>query len=172
MAGWNHDNARWKPKSCLVCGSEFIPRSGVHKFCSESCKGKWKYMIGAQSTDEQYKKISGNWSRYVSRLLYYGGRKRDRLSRQIILEKLEQQGYKCAITGVDLTCNLEKGKISMTNASIDRIIAGGPYTSENIQIVCRAVNSWRGELPLSDFIDWCRKVVNHNDLKKGAIHGS
>jgi hypothetical protein len=153
----------YKAKECAVCGSSFKPYSGAHKFCSDKCKGKWKYIIGTHSTEEQYKKISGNWIRYVSRLMYYGGRKRDMLNREIVLEKLQQQNYKCAITGVDLTCNLERGKKCMTNASIDRIVAGGTYTKENIQMVCRAVNSWRGDLSLPDFVEWCRMVVNHAD---------
>jgi hypothetical protein len=163
MSGWNHQNANWKPKECVVCKTEFAPRSGVHKFCSESCRGKWKYITGHASTDNQYLRISGNWTRYVSRLMYYGGRKRDDLNREVILKKLQDQNYKCAITGVDLTCNLERGRRVMTNASIDRIVAGGLYIEENIQIVCHAVNQWRGDLPLAEFINWCRKVVDHSD---------
>ena len=162
MAGWHHENANWKLKNCAVCGAEFKPFSGAHKFCSETCKGKWKYITGSVTTASQYKLISGNWSRYVSRLLYYGGRKRDQLTREILLQKLEDQQYRCALTGVPLTCNLEKGVVCPTNASVDRIIAGGPYTADNIQMVCRAVNMWRGDLPIEEYVDWCQKVVNHH----------
>lgn len=162
MAGWHHENAKWKPKPCAVCGAEFTPHSGVHKFCSEECKGKWKYITGQVTTESQYKQISGNWVRYVSRLLYYGGRKRDQLTRDHLLQKLEEQQYRCALTGVPLTCNLEKGVISPTNASVDRIIAGGPYTIDNIQMVCRAVNMWRSDLSVPEFVSWCQKVVDHN----------
>lgn len=162
MAGWHHDNANWKAKSCPVCGAEFIPKSGSHKFCSAPCKGKWKYISGSMTTESQYALISGNWSRYVARLLYYGGRKRDKLTREAILRVLEKQDYKCALTGVPLTCTLKLGQVSRTNASIDRIVAGGPYTEENIQIVCRAVNSWRGNLPVGEFVEWCARVAEHN----------
>jgi len=162
----------YKEKNCVVCGEEFKPYSGVHKFCSEECKGKWKYIIGTHSTEEQYKKINGNWGRYFARLLYVAGRKRDLLTTQILLEKLEEQDYKCAITGVDLTCILERGKVRKTNASIDRIEAGGSYAKENIQLVCRAVNSWRGDTSMTEFVEWCRKVVKHSDAKieKGINH--
>lgn len=85
------------------------------------------------------------------------------------MNKLASQKYKCAITGVDLTCNLERGKKYMTNASIDRINAGGLYVEENIQIVCRAVNQWRCDIPLPEFVEWCRKVVEHNDTKHLAL---
>ena len=171
VGGWNHDNANWKPKTCVVCGGSFTPKSGVHKFCSSPCKGKWKYITGEGSTENQYKKISGNWVRYASRLLYFKGRKRDQLTREDILRQLEKQNYKCALTGKELTCVLQKGTVSKTNASIDRIIAGGPYTPENIQMVCKAVNLWRGNTPIAEFVDWCRAVVETHDNTMQSEHG-
>lgn len=161
--GWHHDNANWKPKTCAVCGAEFVPRSGVNKFCSAQCRGKWKYVTGKGSTENQYKKISGDWLRYLSRLLYYGGRKRDKLTRDDLLAQLEKQNYKCALTGRPLTCELKRGVAYPTNASVDRIVAGGPYTPDNIQLVCRAVNLWRGATPITEFVDWCAAVVKHHE---------
>lgn len=159
--GFHCEGVAIKEKECIVCSSLFTPRSGVHKFCSVQCKGKWKYITGSGSTENQYKEISGNWVRYLSRLMYYNGRKRDDLSREILLEVLESQNYKCALSGVKLTCSLERGTRTWTNASIDRIEAGGPYTKENIQLVCRGLNSWRSSIPVKDFIWWCEQVVNH-----------
>lgn len=161
MSGWHHDNANWKPKACAVCATEFTPKSGVNKFCSTTCRGKWKYITGDGSTENQYLRISGNWQRYMARLLYYGGRKRDKLTRDMLLRKLEEQDYRCALTGVSLTCDLSKGVRCRTNASVDRIVAGGPYTYDNIQLVCRAVNFWRSDLPVAEFVEWCRLVVSH-----------
>jgi hypothetical protein len=162
MAGWHHENANWKLKACAVCGAEFTPKSGVHKFCSDACRGKWKYITGDGSTENQYKKISGNWDRYCARLLYYGGRKRDKLTKAILLRKLRDQDFKCALSGTPLTCDLSRGVVSQTNASVDRIVAGGPYTEDNIQMVCKALNHWRADTSIEDFVAWCRKVVSHN----------
>lgn len=150
-------------RKCRCCGEEIMMAKNQH-FCSETCKGKWKYINRNVTTESQYLRISGNWKRYVSRLLYYGGRKRDQLTQDILLKKLKEQDFKCKLTGEPLTCDLKKGTISMTNASIDRIIAGGPYTEDNIQIVCRAVNYWRNNLTVKEFVDWCQKVVDHNKL--------
>lgn len=163
MVGWNHDEANWEKKTCPVCESVFIPRSGNHQFCSGKCKGKWKYISGQETTETQYKLISGDWKRYLSRLIYSAGRKRDQLSRDELLEVLENQDYKCALSGVQMTCNLELGKTFWTNASVDRIKAGGPYTKENIQLVCRGLNSWRSAIPLEEFIWWCQQVVQHHE---------
>ena len=171
MAGWHHENATWKPKQCLVCGTTFVPKSGVHKFCSEPCKGRWKYITGSVSTESQYKEISGNWRRYCARLLYYGGRKRDKLSVETLLAQLEKQDYLCALSGVPLTCDLKKGTISSTNASVGRIIAGGPYTADNIQLVCRALKHWRADTSVPDFVEWCRKVVQHHERTLSDAQG-
>lgn len=157
MAGWNHDNANWKPKTCPVCGAEFIPRSGVHKFCSEPCKGKWKYISGEMTTESQYENISGNWRRYFSRLS--AQKNRHGLNADILELVLARQKGKCALTGLDLTCRLEKGVKCWTNASIDRIDAGGPYEEWNIHLVCAAVNQWRGAVPIHQFIDVCRRIA-------------
>lgn len=162
MSGWNHDNATWKNKECVVCGVNFTPKSGIHKFCSSQCKGKWQYISGRNSTENQYKEISGNWLRYFSRLV--NQKERYDLTASILLDVLEEQNGLCALSGVTLTCILEKGSICKTNASIDRIVAGGPYTKDNIQLVCRALNLWRGDTDLMEFIEWCHKVSKfHNE---------
>jgi hypothetical protein len=74
---------------------------------------------------------------------------------------LEEQGYKCALTGVELTCILEKGTVCKTNASIDRIDPKGPYTKDNVQLVCAAINKLRVDMSVDDFINWCKKVSDH-----------
>lgn len=149
----------------------FTPCSGVHKFCSDSCKGKWKYISGKLSTENQYKEISGNWERYFSRLLQKSFR-RGRLTRDDLLLQLKKQEGKCALSGIPLTCQLEVGKRFKTNASIDRIIAGEDYSPENIQLVCSALNSWRGDTDLNEFIWFCEQVSTFNKRKEvtSAIH--
>ena len=156
----------FKEKQCVVCGTMFVPRSGVHKCCTETCKGKWKYMNGSVTTETQYKQISGNWSRYFVRLM----RKwRSGLTTQDLLKQLEKQKGRCAISGIELTCLLETGKRFKTNASIDRIEAGGDYSPDNIQLVCSALNSWRADSDLNEFIWFCKQVTEYQE-KKNSIH--
>lgn len=164
-----HDVTSVKSKICIVCETQFIPKSGIHKFCSEQCKGKWKYITEQVTTKSQYIEISGNWDRYLSRLLYSDGRKRYGLTREILLEVLIRQNYKCALSGLELTCQLEKGKKFWTNASVDRIEAGGSYKKDNIQLVCRGLNSWRSDMPLDEFIKVCRLVAENNPLREREL---
>ena len=143
----------------------FTPRSGVHKYCSESCKGKAKYVFGYETTEKQYMKISGNWNRYFDRLLGKG--RKGILSRNDLLVILEKQSGKCALSGIELTCTLEQGTKFLTNASIDRIQAGGTYAPENVQLVCSALNGFRSNCTVEDFIYFCKAVANYqNSLEK------
>lgn len=170
MPGWHHDNAKWNPKKCAVCGAEFAPSSGAHKFCSGACRGKWKYITGATTTASQYEYISGNWGRYFSRLLARSFR-RENLSRSLLLHLLEQQGGRCALSGVRLTCQLERGVRTWTNASIDRIDPTGGYTPDNVHLVCAAVNGFKHSMQAGEFVWWCRQVSEHNPDVPQAFHG-
>jgi len=161
--GGHHDNAKWKPKKCVVCTTEFIPRTGINKFCSTPCRGKWKYITGAGSTAKQYEKINGNWDRYFSRLLRAGGMKRVHLTVADLKRAYEKQQGRCALTGELLTCTLQVGVRSLTNASVDRVQAGGDYLASNIQLVCIAVNKWRGDMEVPEFVKWCKRVSDHSD---------
>lgn len=162
IGGWHHEGV-FVEKACAVCETLFKPKSGVHKFCSPQCKGKSPYILGKNSTEIQYQSISGNWSKYFSRLV--NQKDRQALSSEMLLEVLEEQEGRCALSGAPLTCILKKGTVCKTNASIDQIIPSGGYTRDNIQLVCRALNSWRGDTNLDEFVDWCKKVADFNGGK-------
>lgn len=149
------------PRICPNCGTNFL---GIKTqiFCTESCKGEHKY-VSKITTTSQYERISGNWKKYLQRLLYAGGKKRENLLVEDLLEILEAQNYRCALSGMELTCKLEVGKDFKTNVSVDRIDAGGPYIKENIQLVCKALNSFRRDTNLKEFIWWCKKVSEFNE---------
>lgn len=155
-----------KEKQCVMCGTSFIPNSCVHRFCSNTCKGKHKYVVGEVSTASQYRLISGNWSRYFSRLMrkWRGG-----LTTKDLLQLLEKQQGKCALSGIELTCQLEAGKRFKTNASIDRIEAGGDYSPNNVQLVCTALNSWRADSDLKEFIWFCKQVTEYQEKQSCLI---
>lgn len=167
MSGWNHDNASWTPKECAYCRRQFTPNSGVHKFCSLPCKGKHRREFGHYRTEAQYELISGRWDKYFSRLCNQKHRK-GVITRADCLRILERQQGRCALSGEVLTCHLKKGVITPTNASLDRINPQGPYTPDNVQLVCAVLNSFRNDTALDEFIDWCRKVADYGVQKPQA----
>ncbi len=109
--------------------------------------------------NQRYKRENGDWYAYFKHLL---SKKKDtNLTPEKLIRKLKKQKYLCALSGVKMTCSRIRGQINLTNASIDRIKAGGAYTTRNIQLVCRAINSFRGTTPLPEYLEWCKKVTRH-----------
>lgn len=147
-----------KTIQCVICGSKFVQAHHTHKYCSTKCKRTASRLC--ETTERQYKLISGNWEKYFNRLCSKSFR-RELLSKQDCLDILEKQNRRCALTGVELTCNLTKGVTCRTNASIDRINPKGIYTKDNVQLVCVAVNKLRVDMSVDEFIDWCKKVTEH-----------
>jgi hypothetical protein len=113
------------------------------------------------TTDGQYQKISGNWYRYLQRLLYKENRRHLKVSDLVTL--IEKQSYCCALTGEALTCTLGKGMIFMTNASIDRIRPGEEYSIDNIRFVCRIVNIMKWNMSDEELRDWCRSIIDYGE---------
>ena len=146
--------------SCVVCGVAFSQSNHSHKYCCVACKRKQYRTVGAETTERQYELINGNWEKYFRRLCSRSFN-RANLSVQILMVVKERQNGLCALSGVEMTCFLQKGVVSKTNASIDRIDPKGPYTVDNIQLVCAVLNKFRVDTPVDEFIDWCRKVVDH-----------
>lgn len=150
-----------------MCSVVFEPVSGNQKYCSVKCRAYVERTVGHRSTAAQYRRVSGNWVLYLRRLCHMGN-KRKNLSVVLLLETLAKQNFKCALSGEPLTCKLESGTVSKTNASIDRIDAGGPYTAGNIQLVCSIVNNLRVDMTVDEFIDWCRKVADYAVQKQSG----
>lgn len=155
----------FKDVNCKTCLKEFTPFSPNNCYCCKACKRKHYQKAGnVESTERQYLLISGNWEKYFNRLCSRSF-KRDNLNSQDLIELLALQDYKCALSGELLTCILEKGKVSKTNASIDRINPKGLYTIDNIHLVCAVLNKLRIDTPLDEFITWCKKVAKYNDIR-------
>lgn len=119
----------------------------------------------------QYERISGNWEKYFKRLL--AQKYRDGLTLDDVMIILRRQNYKCALSGVPLTCKLKQGVKYKTNASFDRIVPGEAYSVNNVQLVCSVVNSWRSDTDLAEFIWFCKQVtITQEGKEQGsyAIH--
>ena len=147
-----------KASYCLYCRAAFTKTGFNQKYCSRPCLRAVPTASG--STARQYERISGNWEKYFGRLCARSF-KREGLTPAALISLLEKQAGRCKLTGVELTCVLQKSVISKTNASIDRVDPKGAYSLDNIQLVCAVVNKFRIDTPLNEFIDWCRKVADH-----------
>ena len=156
-------------KSCSFCSTQFVAKNHHHKICNnKECK-----RIGHLLST--YKSMNGNWGKYLKSLC----RKREDEKRtkyftvDQLMELLVKQNYKCALSGVNLTCKMElnpdptsKRNLWQTNVSIDRINSAKGYTLDNVQLVCVVLNIAKSNLPQNDYIEWCKKVAEHNKEAK------
>lgn len=70
-------------------------------------------------------------------------------------ELVEAQGYKCAISGMEL---------KPETASVDHRVPlsrGGAHTIDNVQLVHEQVQRAKGNMTDEEFVDMCRKVVKN-----------
>lgn len=148
---------------CKHCGGTFTKKHLRHAYCATPCKDAAARARGGVPTEQQYARVSGNWRRYLQRLCMPSARRA--LTADILYKILERQDFKCALTGVSMTCRLVKGTRTWTNASIDRILPGAPYTEDNIRMTCVRINTLRSNMSDSEFISWCRLVVQHSEVQ-------
>ena len=79
-----------------------------------------------------------------------------------VLRLLEQQAYRCALTGRDLTPQ---------TAALDNIVpirCGGKHVIENVQVLHKNVNRAKGSLTNEEFVALCREVVTWIDGQFGS----
>lgn len=87
---------------------------------------------------------------------------------QDVWHKYDLQQGKCALSGLVMENYRDGSGIKNPyNISIDRIEADLPYTPDNIQLVCQAINMMKGTLDDNEFIRLCRAVAfNRSDFRE------
>ena len=72
-----------------------------------------------------------------------------------VMQLLEHQGYRCALTG---------RRLQPATASLDHITpirSGGEHVIENTQVLHKDVNRAKSTLTNEEFVQLCREVVDH-----------
>lgn len=67
----------------------------------------------------------------------------------------------CAVSGVIMTWR--QGRITSTTISIDRIDCERGYSSDNVRLVCYAVNAFKGRMSDVQMLDMARAIVAKAD---------
>lgn len=73
----------------------------------------------------------------------------------------DQAGF-CNLSKVLMTFIKGKGHQEL-NASIDRIDGTGPYTKDNVQLVCHRVNLLKHTLSDEELYWWCKNIVTKKE---------
>jgi hypothetical protein len=75
---------------------------------------------------------------------------------------LEKQENRCALTGIHLQFQGEQTNDQLL-PSLDRKDSAGHYEKDNLQVVCRFINFWKGATPDHDFRDLLSLVRGEDD---------
>eukprot|EP00899_Mesostigma_viride_P005676 jgi/Mesvir1/15109/Mv14749-RA.1 len=83
-----------------------------------------------------------------------------------LVEIYREQGGPCAITGIPMhhaPNHFWSGYCD--SASVDLIDPNGPYTKQNIRLVCNKVRHMKGADALDSFVRFCGIVTRHQETK-------
>lgn len=134
---WNAVNRNSGCRSCRSANNNRSPNRNVKKENNSNWKG--------------YKNVGYNWfSKYFER----SSRKHTgTITIQDAYNKLEAQGFRCALSGIPLAWSEDSGM------SIDRIDSDKEYDLDNIQIVHKNVNLMKNHFDQDYFIEVCKRIV-------------
>ena len=148
------------------CGNEtFILANTLRQGRSTCCRNC--------GNDKHYKGVGNLSSTFFSRILE-GAKKRKievAVTKEQILDLLEKQNYKCALSGLPLIMSKSFSKdrtnqISSTTASLDRIDSSIGYVLGNVQWVHKDVNIMKNKFDNQYFIDMCKNINQWHNTER------
>jgi len=83
------------------------------------------------------------------------------ITTKYIWDLLNQQSFKCALTGLDINVNKNWRKQSFT-ASLDRIDSTKGYIIGNVQWVHKTINRLKSNFPEQELMYWAELLTKHN----------
>ena len=174
VGNWEVTSEKYKKdgiyvNDCIcICGTtRHVPTWSLNNSKSKSCgctnvKGRFKAKCVGDLSASYYTSFKHNRR---SKGIEFS----DDVNMEYLWYLYEQQGGKCAISGIPIYLNPQwsqqnKGKVTkiIQTASIDRIDNSKGYIPENVQWVHKDINYMRGGLSIMEFIIFCRQVVKHN----------
>lgn len=129
----------------------------------------YKPICAACEKEKNQKSRHANYSNYLKYLL---GKAKQRnvpfnrdLTANVLIELFKQQGGLCAVSNLPLTWTYDEGHAQSgnrrgTNISIDRIDSAGPYSKNNVRLVCDRVNKIKSNMNDDDLYFWCAQIAS------------
>lgn len=146
---------------CLLCNEEKL--ANVDNFTYRKDRKQFQ-TICRVCKKLRYHQQRSNDKRFLQRCWRAACKRRPNdknITYEEVYEKWLEQERRCAITGVEMTCLIGKGR-QITNATLDRIDNTKGYEKDNVQIVCLWANIAKNDLKLDTFLDFCKKTIEYN----------
>ena len=84
------------------------------------------------------------------------------ISLEYMQKILDDQNYKCALSGLNLSVSNNMSFSRKGTMSLDRIDSSKPYVEGNIQWLHKTVNIMKNKWAEEEFFIWCKLVAEHN----------
>lgn len=78
----------------------------------------------------------------------------------LIKDLWNKQEGKCAISDIDMTYELDSGRV-YSNVSIDQINPSKGYTKDNIQLVCMSINQLKSDFDMNTVFKICNGIISN-----------
>jgi hypothetical protein len=155
-------------KTCKSCGVEkpldafgYYSTGGLEASCKD-CRNRLR-MRGRTGLKNYLKWICQAAKSHCKRT----GRAEFHLEPEHLYQLWEDQGGRCALSGVYMTHHKDGEGRKDFNASMDRIHPAGPYTRDNVRLVCDRVNMMRHTLSENEFWWWVKNIHAHSEEADG-----
>lgn len=142
-------------RKCSVCGSRVASQN--RRLCNHC-----KHLRDKERWQDNYGSYVGSRIRIAKARAKKYGFTFD-IDKTFILDLLEQQDYRCAITGFPLT---RTGDQNDHDLSIDRVDSDRGYDKDNVVLVCNRVNMMKNTKSLDMFVWWCKAVANYDQDRR------
>ena len=162
-------------KHCPDCGKEitYTNYKTYHSAISRDSVCRSCRTIRANKSPNRNVKLENNpaWKGYKVipyrwfKKYFLVGERAEKRSGDITIEQVYdiwiKQNKKCALSGLPIDWELDNG----WTCSLDRIDSKKEYTIHNVQLVHKDVNVMKHHYDESYFIEMCKLITNHNEIK-------
>ena len=163
---------------CKICG-KWLPKEEFNEVRQSTNGAKYEYRDGLETRCrscklQQIKNQRQNYSaeRTLERMInarWLNAKERAvrknipfDITREDLMRLWKCQKGKCAISGICMTYEVDKGRI-FTNISVDQINPSGGYTPNNIQLVCMGVNQMKSDMSMNELYTFCEEILNNRE---------
>lgn len=153
----------------VIIGEAYTLKSQTHipVRCScgfESSLNKYSLMNGSQccSSCASFKGVGDLAGAYITEIKRRAKKRglEFNITTQQLWDLINQQDFKCALTGESITVNKNWRKYDFT-ASLDRINSTKGYTLDNIQWVHKRINKLKSNFTEDELKFWVEKLYNY-----------
>ncbi len=173
------DNKRMFHVRCSCEKEEFKRAGHLESGRCKSCKSCASKRTAEKAPPPNMFQGVGEFSKTFYSAIKHGAEIRNipfSVSIEYLWNLLREQGYKCALTGVEI--NLSKAiknsnvDYEKFNASLDRIDNSKGYEEGNVWWVHRTVNRLKNSYSVEELKYWCRLIISHDNPEPSLVNGN